>query len=309
MIGKRRSISRVSKDTHLLHHAKSCIKKLYGATDTAEDLKKDLLGAVKILLRKFPNNLSGIFAGVNDSAERELRNNFDALKRAADGDALDWDWGLWNALRKLRTSGKCGTMPDGYKELAETVMGAAEGILQHPGPLQDALLHAEALLEASHDVLIQYAADKKDKGLIDFFDMLALAHDIVLRTPGVLAMLRDNIDCLVIDEFQDTNPLQFALLWSLRKAGVPTLIVGDLKQAIMGFQEADPRLMAELQRQHPKEIKPLKENYRSTAALMDWINTIGIGLFGKEYTELTPKAKYASTLDPLEAIVFPKKLR
>lgn len=307
MIGKLRSISKVSEEGKLLEHARAHIKKLYGPTGNAEDLKKALLDAVKALLKKHPANLSSVFAGVNDTAEKDMRKNFDDLKRAATSDALDYDWRLWTSLRKLRTSGKSGKLPEGYKELAEEVMEAAEGILNHPGPLQDALDHSDALLGGSQDALAQYAADKRDKGLIDFFDMLALAHDIVLTMPGVLMMLKDRVDCLVIDEFQDTNPLQFALLWSLHKAGVPALIVGDLKQAIMGFQDADPRLMEELQCQNPETCEPLKENRRSTPALMKCLNAVGKGLFKKDYTELAPKAAYASTMEPLEAIVFTKK--
>lgn len=306
MIGKRRSIGSVTDDAAVLTHVKKRIRELYGPTGNAADLKKDLLDAVKALLKKHPSNLSGIFAGVNDTAERDMRKNFDALKRASGGDALDSDWKLWSELRDLRTSGNKGTVPVGYKELAEEVMAAAEGILRHPGPLDDALKHAEALMGASQDAFTQYAKEKREKGLIDFFDMLALAHNIVLRTPSVLATLKDSVDCLIIDEFQDTNPLQFALLWSLRCAGVPALIVGDLKQAIMGFQDADCRLMEEIQCQNRSACKPLTQNWRSTPKLMAWINAVGKGLFPKDYTELEARAAYKSTMAPLEAVVFTK---
>ena len=307
MIGKRRSIGSLSDDAAVLAHVKKRICDLYGPTGKAADLKKDLLDAVKALLKKHPNNLSDVFRGVNDSAEKDMRKNFDAIKRASGGDALDRDWKLWEELRKLRTSGNKGSLPAGYKELAEDVMAAAEGILRHPGPLEDALSHAEALMGASQDAFTQYAKEKREKGLIDFFDMLALAHNIVLKTPGVLATLRESVDCLVIDEFQDTNPLQFALLWSLQCAGVPALIVGDIKQAIMGFQDADCRLMDEIQCQNKSACKPLTQNWRSTPKLMAWINAVGKGLFPEEYTELEPKAKYESTMAPLEAIVFTKQ--
>ncbi len=306
MIGKRRSIGSLSDDAAVIAHVKKRISDLYGPTGKAQDLKKELLDAVKALLKKHPNNLSDIFRGVNESAERDMRKNFDALKRASGGDALDRDWKLWEELRKLRTSGKSGALPAGYKELAEDVMTAAEGILRHPGPLNDALTHAEALMGASQDAFTQYAKEKREKGLIDFFDMLALAHNIVLKSPGVLTTLRENVDCLVIDEFQDTNPLQFALLWSLRCSGVPALIVGDLKQAIMGFQDADCRLMDEIQCQNKSACKPLTQNWRSTPKLMAWINAVGKGLFPKEYTELEAKAKYMSAMAPLEAVVFQK---
>ena len=121
---------------------------------------------------------------------------------------------------------------------------------------------------------------------------------LLLEQPEVLDHLADRFDCLVIDEFQDTNPLQFSFLWKLHKAGVPALIVGDLKQSIMGFQSADPRLMGSLLEQHPEQCTPLDCNWRSQAHLMDVINAFGEQLFGKDYAPLTPKAPYKSRLHP-----------
>ena len=301
LIGKLRSIGRLAEDDRLIPHAVEMISRLYGVTGDSVAMKNNLHSAVKRLLKKFPNELTDSY-GKNDTAVKALRDDFRNLKLAEKGDALDRDWSLWQKLRKLRTT----SMPADYVELAQCVTTAADELPSHPGPLKDALTHVKALLGAGQDALNRYAEEKRDRGLVDYTDMLAIAHNLLTERTDVLSVLKSRIDCLVIDEFQDTNPLEFALLWELQREGVPTLIVGDLKQAIMGFQNADPRLMEALQQEHVKATKPLDSNWRSTPALMSWINQVGSGLFGGEYTSLKPMAKFPSSTKPLEVLNFVK---
>ena len=87
-----------------------------------------------------------------------------------------------------------------------------------------------------------YEARKKALGLIDFADMITGAERVLRTNHSVRQAVLDEIDCVIIDEFQDTNPVQFALLWQLGAHAPRTLLVGDVKQSIMGFQGADPRL-------------------------------------------------------------------
>ena len=94
------------------------------------------------------------------------------------------------------------------------------------------------------------------------------------------------IDCVIIDEFQDTNPIQFAFLWSLAREAPRTLIVGDIKQAIMGFQGADPRLTEALITANPNRIMPLDRNWRSVPAIMEMVNALGPRLFPDTYPAL-----------------------
>lgn len=303
LINKLRSIGVLKEDKQITNHALAKIKEVYGPTRSALDLKEELLGAVKGLLKKYPESMSYLFPG-NKGATEELKNNYWDLKKAEKGDTLDSDWNLWHGLREMRISKKGSAMPDGYDDLASTVMEAASNIVHHPGPLADALSHAEALLGGSQACLSQYEAGKKERGLVDYTDMLADAHKLLIRSPDVLEGLKSRIDCLVVDEFQDTNPLQFSLLWELQKAGVPTMIVGDLKQAIMGFQNADSRLLDQLQTKFKETTSPLTENWRSTPRLMDWVNRVGEGLFKDGYTRLEPRANFPSRLEPLEVIDF-----
>lgn len=300
-IATLRNIGKADRTDELIPSAELKIRDLYGVTRVAEHLKQALISAVEALLRMFPHDLSPAYSVVK-SASAALRNDFGNMKRATSGPALDYDWKLWQSLRNLRLSNQRTKLLDGYDDLAEQVMSAASDLPLHPGPLQDALNHARALLLAASESLEQYAGEKRQRGLVDFTDMLSDAHRLLCCNSEVLAAFRGRVDCLVVDEFQDTNPLQFSLIWSLSRAGVPTIIVGDLKQAIMGFQGADARLMQELISQHPDAVKPQTSNYRSSKPLMQWINQVGKGLFGDGYTALSAEAEFESRLSPLEVI-------
>ena len=308
LIDRLRSLGRKGEDPALVSGAVDTLRRVYGRVGNADALNRALHGAVVRLLKRFPGDLSPMFEG-NASASGDFRENFRSLRRAEDLEEVASDWSLWLSLRKLRVSGRGGKVPPGYEDLAGEVMSAAGALPRHPGPLADAELHVTALLGASQDCLGTYGEEKRKASLVDFPDMLASSHEILAKRPDVLAILKGRVDCLVIDEFQDTNPLQFSLLWKIREAGVPALVVGDVKQSIMGFQNADPRLFEQLEKQYPKAREPLTYNWRASEPLMAWVNAVGEGLFGSAYTRLTPKADFRSTLEPLEVVDAPKYIR
>jgi len=195
--------------------------------------------------------------------------------------------------------------PAGYDELADIIIEAANELPNHPGPLEDAIRHAEILIGSAAEAIEGYSTDKRQATLVDYTDMVAAAHMILASESSALEALARRVDCLVIDEFQDTNPLQFSLLWLLQRAGIPTLIVGDLKQAIMGFQGADPRLMEGLLRHEDASTDTLNDNWRTQPTLMPFINGVGCALFGDGYTQLTPKVADGFQT-PLEILEHPK---
>lgn len=283
------------------------IRERYGQIGDGGAMTETLWVRVTQLLEAFPESLASEF-GNNATAKKALQDDFRNLHRAAKPGVLASDWKLWAELRTLRVSKKCSPLPKRYDELAQAVMDAANGLPHHPGPLAQAETHIRALLAAGQDVLAKYAEAKRDAGLVDYNDMIAMAGNMLRECPEVLATLVNRIDCLVIDEFQDTNPLQFALLWQLKEAGIPTVIVGDLKQAIMGFQGADPRLFEQLIHQHHDVSRPLTRNWRSAPPIMSFINTLGPKLFGEDYVSLEAQGSNTA-LDPLEAVVYTKAAR
>ncbi|MBD1400003.1 UvrD-helicase domain-containing protein [Pelovirga terrestris] len=302
LMNKLRSIGRLEKDDHLAAQAIARIQNVYGPTGDATLLQQRLHHAVQCVLKQFPEDVSAYCK--TKGVAKKLKDDFNLLRQAANVFNLNNDWKLWQQLRGLQTSTPRNPLPEGYDRLIQEVISAADSLLDHPGPLTDASDHAGAMLQTAQDSLDLYAQRKMERGLLDYTDMLAQALKMLMDKPAVLSLLKERIDCLVIDEFQDTNPLQFALLWMFHRAGIPTLIVGDLKQAIMGFQNADARLLEELQKNNPSACRPLTGNWRTHPNLMPWVNAIGRGLFGSDYTALEPKADFPSSLSSLEVIDF-----
>lgn len=284
-----------------LDHALGMIQRLYGETADAEVLTEQLRHSTQALLKAYPDCMRD-FVNSN-SAKAAVEADHRRLQEAANTTALEDDWGLWQKLQNLKVFRSDNQLPAGYQELAREIMAFAGELHRHPGPLADARHHAQVLLESAWDSLADYARRKLEKGIIDLTDMIDIARQL-LGIPEVLEHAAGRFDCLVIDEFQDTNPLQFSMLWKLHQAGVPALVVGDVKQSIMGFQSADPRLMRSLMAQHREHCRPLDGNWRSQPALMDFVNAAGAAMFGDGYTSLEPRAPFTSKLSTLEAICF-----
>lgn len=288
MIDLLRALGDKGRDPGLIAPALTRLDTIYGEVLTKPAAARDaLVFAVRAMLASFPE---GGMATVTAKGPRDtLEKNLALFRRVEREPALlDRDWGVWQSLRSLFISNSRTKTPEGYDALAEAIMQPAEALPTHPGPLADAKLHLRCLIACAQEVMEAYEARKKALGLIDFADMIAGAERLLRSDPAVRQAVLDEIDCVIIDEFQDTNPVQFALLWQLGAKAPRTLLVGDVKQSIMGFQGADARLSQALATANPEATQPLDRNWRSTPAVMEFINAMGAGLFGAGYNPLTP---------------------
>ncbi|MGP6089664.1 UvrD-helicase domain-containing protein [Antarctobacter jejuensis] len=274
-----RGLGERGQSPDILDPALAALAEGYGPVDPdGAALTAVLQRAVSDLLHAFPDSLAPLFQG-NASAVKSFTDNHHDLRRAAQDRALERDWALWQKLRNLRLSKRGATTPEGYDTLAAVVMEVANALPRHPGPLADAQAHLTALVTGAQEVMQAYEDAKRRAGLIDYADMIAETEALLRTRPEILQAVLGEIDCVVIDEFQDTNPVQFALLWRLARGAKRALIVGDTKQSIMGFQGADPRLTEALQAAHPDTVTPLDCNWRSEARIMEMVNALGPTLF------------------------------
>lgn len=290
-------------DPALTEQAERTLRNQYGPVrDDPGPLRARLQSAAKELLDTFPEG--GTPYGTNGSAAKDFRKQLFALRDARDGRALAHDWKLWEELRKLRLKAQGAKIPERFKDLSGEVIAAADGILKHPGPLEDACTHLRALILGAQQIMSGYAARKRAAGVIDFADMIVDAERLLRMQPEVRRAVIEDIDCLVIDEFQDTNPVQFALLWGIAQAAPRTLLVGDTKQSIMGFQGADPRLTDALVSRFPDHVDPLDRNWRSDPRLMSFVNAISARLFPDNYVALAAQ-RAATGHTALEVLRMP----
>jgi len=288
MIDLLRGLGDKGRDPGLIAPALARLDAVYGPVLADPRAARDaLMASVQAMITAFPEGGS---ATVTAKGPREtLEKNLALFRRVArEPDLLNRDWGIWQNLRGLFTSNSRTRTPEGYDDLATAIMAAADALPTHPGPLADAKLHLSCLIACAQEVMGAYETRKKALGLIDFADMITGAERLLRKDPAVRQAVLDEIDCVIIDEFQDTNPVQFALLWQLGQHAPRTLLVGDVKQSIMGFQGADPRLSQALAAANPDATQPLARNWRSTPAVMQFVNAMGAGLFGAGYTPLAP---------------------
>jgi len=112
-------------------------------------------------------------------------------------------------------------------------------------------------------------------GLVDFAELLLRAHELWLKNPAVLEHYQQRWRYLLIDEFQDTNTLQYAWIRVLAGNTGQVFVVGDDDQAIYGWRGAKVENVQQFLRDFPgaKTIK-LEQNYRSTSTILKAANSV-----------------------------------
>lgn len=151
-----------------------------------------------------------------------------------------------------------------------------------------------------------YEASKKAQGLLDFDDLLLRARDLLRDRADVRESVASGIRLLMVDEFQDTDPIQADVVRMLC-ADAMTLgrlfLVGDAKQSIYRFRRADPGVFDRVRNEIPANGRlPLSVNFRSQPAVLDFVNHLFAAGMGTKYEALTPFDK--EQLSPTPAIEF-----
>jgi ATP-dependent helicase/nuclease subunit A len=133
------------------------------------------------------------------------------------------------------------------------------------------------LVTALQEALAYYARRKAEAGVLDFLDLLVKARDALRDRQAVRSALRRRLRYLLIDEFQDTDPLQveIALLIAGERPG-DLVLVGDAKQSIYRFRRAEAALFADVTarlRSRPGcAVLKLTQNFRSRPAILRFVN-------------------------------------
>ena len=114
----------------------------------------------------------------------------------------------------------------------------------------------------------RYQQEKRRKRLVDFDDLLLLAIRDLRADPDYAAAVRWRHRHFYVDEFQDVNPLQFALLQEWSGDRNDLFLVGDPNQAIYGWNGADPGLLNAMAADDAATVIELNDNYRSSPQVL-----------------------------------------
>ncbi|MBT8069736.1 MAG: DNA helicase II [Gammaproteobacteria bacterium] len=112
-------------------------------------------------------------------------------------------------------------------------------------------------------------------GLVDFAELLLRAHELWLNDPTLLDHYQRRLSHLLVDEFQDTNSIQYAWIRMLAGADGSVLVVGDDDQSIYGWRGAQVENVRHFSRDFAgvQTIK-LEQNYRSTGTILEAANAV-----------------------------------
>ena len=230
-----------------------------------------------------------------------------------------------------------GALPG--KTKAERASGLAS-LLRNAPELRAREAELVGLLE---DARARLAAQKRRAGALGFGDLLRLARDALRDRPEIARAAREDIEVLLVDEFQDTSRVQRDLVYLLRERedaaqdrppGVPPaasglvghglFLVGDRKQSIYGFRGADvavfSRIAAELAGRAAgealalpeatwAEVEPLadfvalRESRRSGEAILDFVNAFSSRDFAEDRVADAPPRAFEIAYGPAEHLV------
>ncbi|WP_386069323.1 UvrD-helicase domain-containing protein [Tahibacter sp. UC22_41] len=144
------------------------------------------------------------------------------------------------------------------------------------GKRPDAIEHGDnSTTRTLLEIYFAYEAQCRRSGLVDFAELLLRSHELWLEDAALLAHYQERWQHLLVDEFQDTNSLQYAWVRVLAGNRGKVFVVGDDDQAIYGWRGARVENVQQFLRDYPsaKTIR-LEQNYRSTSTILKAANAV-----------------------------------
>lgn len=265
-----------------------------GPAETNTDLDRELVEAIG-------DAIEGIH-GVDDKTKgtADYLEVLRDCKRAVTSRRLKWgDWAKLTSAKPTKKS----------LAFAAPVQEVAARHVAHPVLRKQIHALIERLFAIAAKSLTTYQEHKRERGVIDFVDQETLALQ-VLRRQDVRDALAGQLDLVLVDEFQDTSPIQLAVFLELASLAKESIWVGDPKQAIYGFRGTDPGLMdsaiesltstktdadlvADAARAVTRKVDVLDTSYRSRPELVNLTSEIFARAFAsqgmpEERTRLKP---------------------
>ena len=131
------------------------------------------------------------------------------------------------------------------------------------------------LEKIAYEVYLEYNMRLKKNNSFDFDDLLRLPVELFLHHPEVLEMYQNRYRYILIDEYQDTNEVQYKLVKLLASKRKNLFVVGDPDQSIYQFRGANYKNILNFERDYPNtKVISLEDNYRSTKMILDAANSV-----------------------------------
>ncbi len=197
--------------------------------------------------------------------------NFSIIDR---GDAE----GIINLIRSsLGLTGKGKRFPS-KRVIMNLLSGAVNKSRTIEELVQHHYFHLSEFLDDFYTIRDHYQQFKQDHGLMDYDDLLIYWQRLLQESPEARAAVCNRFQHILVDEYQDTNLIQAAIVRQLASEHSNVMVVGDDAQSIYSFRGADFDNIHRFPEQFPHtRVITLEENYRSTQPILDLTNAIIAG--------------------------------
>ena len=177
-----------------------------------------------------------------------------------------------DAIKEILTNLNYSTDSISPAGIASQISEAKTNMLN---PLMYAELAKGEWQEKVFKIYLEYEKYLREIGALDFDDLLLKAVDLLKNSSGTLAKWQRQFTHILVDEWQDTNKIQYILTKLLKGETGNLTAVGDASQSIYSWRGADYRNINYLTRDFPKiRVVNLERNYRSTQIILDAANSI-----------------------------------
>ena len=217
---------------------------------------------------------SGTFHGISNRLLRlhavsiGLDPSFTVLDRSDAGDLMNFvrtDLGLSKKASRFPKKETCLAI------YSHTVNACCE----IAGTLEVAFPWCAEWTEELKELFREYVLSKQRNNVLDYDDLL-LYWRHMMEEPDLAAAVGARFDHVLVDEYQDTNALQAAILLRMKPDGRGVAVVGDDAQSIYSFRSASVRNILDFPKQFspPATVVTLEQNYRSTQPILDASNAV-----------------------------------
>ena len=132
------------------------------------------------------------------------------------------------------------------------------------------------------DSYFEYKKMTWGKGVIHHDDVLFFSYQLIKKHPFVIQVLQSKFPYFFVDEFQDTNPIQVAILRLIGEKETVVGIIGDEAQSIYGFQDAEPKQFHSFVLPNIADYV-IADNRRSTNQIIEVLNSVRVDIKQKKY--------------------------
>ena len=215
--------------------------------------------ALRHLLRRHGERIGwGKFSIIDDAESRALmKEAIEMLSQQERQQRMDEKWTPADFLAEMGLARAHGLSPDAYLRTIR------------PGS------HDESFQRQVANAWKNYMALMEKNNVLDFDAILEKGVKILKEYEDVLHAMQNRFDYIMVDEYQDTNPIQADMIQRLAEKHHNLCVVGDAKQSIYRFRGSEVRIILDFQKTYPEgTLIELPVNYRSTGPIVDVANRL-----------------------------------